>query len=533
MPNMKIPFSPNKPAITIGLQGEQQDAFVPSYTTLDKIQGEATIIAPYDTSFDQIYITLEGSTKTFVDKISTTSPTNNRTGAFQVFLRLAQPLDMEIFSESRVIKAGRTYRFPFTFVVPRKLLPQSCKHTHGSGDVQNVHLHLPPSLGDPMIASQNKTLLDDMSPEMAVISYAIKVRITRGQGTTGKPIIAAEQSKKLRIVPAVDEEPPLLMYGGTNGGYRLRKEKELTKGFFKGKLGTLTVESAQPKSLRLPAPNSSGTCPITTMATVNVRFDPFEEDAKTPRLSTLTTKLKVATFFSSVPMSELPSNMTALDYSSTRGVYVETIPLSSRCVASAQWKRHAPHTSHAPIGQDSASSTLCTPAIAAPSASRGAKCFYTAQILVPITLPRSSKVFVPTFHSCLVSRLYTLDLQLAIHSPSPAVTHPTVHLKLPIQISSEGNPDPSPSITAEEGEAFSAGSFALPSPQYSEISRSSSPSLPSPEYSELDQLDQIRLPNSGVRVQTQSRASSEDRTSSWHSELPPSYTGMLYGIAAG
>jgi hypothetical protein len=381
-----------------------------------------------------------------------------------------------------------------------------------------------------MIASQNKTLLDDMSPEMGVVSYAIKVRITRGQGTTGKQIITAERSKKLRIVPAVDEQPPLVMYGGTKGGYRLRKEKELTKGFFKGKLGILTVESAQPKSLRLPALKSSSTCPITTMATVNVRFDPFEEDAKTPRLSTLTSKLKVATFYSSVPMSELPSKMTAPNYSGTQGVYVETIPLSSRCVASAQWKRHAP------VDEDSASST--TPAIAAPSASHAAKCFYTAQILVPITLPRSSKVFVPTFHSCLISRLYTLDLHLAIHSPSPTVTNPTVHLKLPIQISSEGNPDPSPSITAEEGEALSAGSFALPSPRYSEISRSSSPSLPSsslpsPEYSELDQLDQIRLPDSGVRVQPQSRASPEDRTSPWYGELPPIYSGMLHGIAAG
>ena len=510
---MKSPTAHNKPVITIALHDDQRNVFVPSYTTLDKVQGDVTIVASYDTAFDQIYITLEGSAKTFVEKMATASPTNYRTEAFQVFLRLLQPLDMDAFSGLRVIKAGRTYKFPFTFVIPQKLLPQSCKH------LQDAHLNLPPSLGDPMTASLNKTLLDDMAPEMSVISYAIRVRITNGRGSTGKPIIMAENSKKLRVVPAVDEEPPLVMYEGLKGDYLLRNEKEIKKGLFKSKLGILTVESAQPKSLRLRTLKSNTPCPITTIATVKVRFDPSEGGAQPPRLNTLSTKLKASTFFSSVPMSELPSKATKSPYDSSRGDFVQTILLSSRCIASAQWERHNASSSdgpHALAHRDSAFSTLTTiasPAILEPSSAPTARLFFTTQILVPITLPKSCKVFVPTFHSCLISRIYSLSLHLSIQSPSPAITNPSIQLKLPIQISAEGNPGASTSISAGDADAiavrgtvglFNARISPPPSPEYSETSPLGAFAIPSPDYSELDQVGPPGILNEGFGVQAHS-----------------------------
>ena len=54
---------------------------------------------------------------------------------------------------------------------------------------------------------------------------------------------------------------------------------------------------------------------------------------------------------------------------------------------------------------------------------------------------------MPTFHSCLVSRTYGLNLSLGIHSAG--VGFPSVDLKLPIQISAE-------SISAEQAQARSS-----------------------------------------------------------------------------
>ena len=69
--------------------------------------------------------------------------------------------------------------------------------------------------------------------------------------------------------------------------------------------------------------------------------------------------------------------------------------------------------------------------------------------MVPISLP-SSKAWVPTFHSCIVSRIYTLDLSLSVHKPGTGAPTSTVSLKVPVQIAVEsGNAVPAPLSPAE------------------------------------------------------------------------------------
>ena len=57
-----------KPIITISLKGEDESTGdceetrirTMSFTTMDKIEGEVSFVAPIDTRFDDIYIGLEG-----------------------------------------------------------------------------------------------------------------------------------------------------------------------------------------------------------------------------------------------------------------------------------------------------------------------------------------------------------------------------------------------------------------------------------------------------------------------------------------
>ena len=254
----------------------------------------------------------------------------------------------------------------------------------------------------------------------------------------------AEGSKKLRIIPAMEEQPPLdvIVDGDDRYDYKMRREKNIKKGTFKGKLGRLVIESTQPQSLKLPYCKGPGADRSpTTMATVNVRFDPVEESFPPPRLNTLQAKLKVATFFASVPMDEIPTKSSDFHYSSIRGIYVETLNLSSRCLSNIEWQKHTSSTSNLLTRRNSG--------IPSASEAYNGGCFYTAKVVVPVSLPKGNKVFVPSFHSCLVSRIYALDLYLSINTPNATVTDPTIHLKLPIQVSSEGNPHAQPTISAD------------------------------------------------------------------------------------
>ena len=502
-----------KPVIEITLNDEQGHAFCPTYTTLEPIQGEVTIATSSDMSFDGLYITFEGSTKTYVETANS-SPTKDRTKACHTFLRLVQPMDGNTaFLKPRVIEAGKSYKFPFNFNVPEQLLPQSCKHPKAEGFPETTHLRLPPSLGDPMVAAVGKSLMDDMAPDMGSVAYSIQCRMTGGKGTSGKLRVLAEASKKLRIIPAVPEDPPMTAESGLNDDYKLRKEKTIKKGFLKPKLGRLVIQSAQPTSLRLPPVRSNTEASVTTMATVNVRFDPADESCQPPRLNNLQAKLKVATYYATLPMRSLPTHSNDFRFSSIQGLYVETLNLSSRCLGNQQWEK----CEGASSGRRDSGWSRPKADIPEPSSTYKGGSFYIASIVVPISLPKSNRVFVPTFHSCILSRVYAIDLFLSIQPPSTAVTSPVLHLKIPVQISSEGNPNALPAISAEEATAiasreanafFNPRSVAPPSPEYRERAQfqfnpSDAPPSPGEGYThrqDLSHLNDRPNPEYAVRM---------------------------------
>ncbi|KAJ5623681.1 hypothetical protein N7490_012286 [Penicillium lividum] len=61
------------------------------------------------------------------------------------------------------------------------------------------------------------------------------------------------------------------------------------------------------------------------------------------------------------------------------------------------------------------------------SASFAGDTYYTASLVILISLP-NSQTFVPTFHSCLVSRTYSLDVSLSYHTPAANVLTPSISL---------------------------------------------------------------------------------------------------------
>lgn len=391
-----------------------------------------------------------GTTQAFVDRLTASPSMSGRMEASHCFLTLKQPISNGDLPSSRILKAGQKYTFPFVFTIPQQLLPRACLHQVASDFVRENHLMLPPSMGDPELSGFGGTLLDDMAPEMAKIVYGIKVRITQMHEGDAKPTLLAQKMRKVRVKPVFEEQPPLSTEG--NKEYKLRLEKTIKKGLFKGKLGILTAQASQPKPIVIPGARTTDAKPITTRARIVLRFDPTDEAHLPPRLGSLKTNIKVTTFYSTVARSTFPSRAT-LGYEQTQGAYTDTVSLSTMCIASAQWQKHPPSANPPPfsdpIRRDSALSQCSSPSSSLllssidtadiPHASPNYKntSFYTASILVPISLP-PNKNFLPTFHSCLVSRCYALSMHLSVHAagglPDPGVT-----LKVPLQVCAEGS----------------------------------------------------------------------------------------------
>jgi hypothetical protein len=97
--------------------------------------------------------------------------------------------------------------------------------------------------------------------------------------------------------------------------------------------------------------------------------------------------------------------------------------------------------------------------------------YYTASVVVPIILPKK-KAFVPTFQSCLIARIYSLDLSLSFHPVGKTVLTPTLSLRVPIQITSQ--PKLSESSKSESG-------VALTQAELDELSQARIVTLPTAE----------------------------------------------------
>lgn len=320
------------------------------------------------------------------------------------FLRLNQPVDESILPIPRIAEKGKKYTFPFTFVIPQRLLESSCTHRVTNDAVREAHLQLPPSAGDPYFPGEGGCSTDDLFPDMTQISYYIRVKMLRRRESDNKIVTLADSSHKVRVIPNVEEVPPVHVEDHP-GDYVLRAEKNIRKGIFKGKLGRLIVEAEQPKDLGFSTCSAA-----TTLVPMSLWFVPADESFGPPKLGALTVKLRVSTFFSTSPIGYIPRPSSRTN-DALLGHYSVSLLLSSRCMEGVKWSK-----------QSSLGPTT-----------------YKSTLLVPITVPKC-KEFVPSFTTCLISRSYILDLSVTVQASTHS--HPSVLLNIPLHISHPSTSSP-------------------------------------------------------------------------------------------
>lgn len=415
-----------KPEIKINFDNPKK-----CYTTLDRLEGTVVITAPLDTPFADVHIEFVGTSRTYVERLTTATAATGRSEAFHQFLKLLQPDTDQYYPTECVLKAGVTYEFPFIFAVPQQLLPRCCSHTIHSSAARDAHLRLPPTFGDKGLAGA----LEDGAPDMASVRYGVFAKVTeiKVKGDDAWRSTIASKARRIRVLPVIETQPPLDVHN-EDGDYTMRKERTIRKGMLKGKAGTLVMEAAQPQALQVQSYDNPD-ARTNSMATIMLRYDPIDENSAPPKLGNLSSKLKVTTYFASTARHNIPTRATSLT-DMTQGIHTDQLNLSARCMTNVEWAKHGPSQTAAMTRRDSATSlhSSWSGGIPAPSETYKGKAFYTARLVVPIQLP-TSRAFPPTFHSCLISRSYSLRLDLGVSSTGLG---PSTELKVPIQISTEG-----------------------------------------------------------------------------------------------
>ncbi|RAQ52035.1 hypothetical protein AFGD_006350 [Aspergillus flavus] len=379
-------------------QNNTHESYLYSHLTGDKIHGVVTVRSHCDIRVDGIEVSFIGEERTIL-----------QTGkAYRQFQDLKYLIDDSSFPPGKLFKERHRYQFEFTFEVPDHLSPDVCNHKITSPTIRQAHLRPPPSFGDPSVSGLGGKLKDDYAPPTCKILYTIQAALFRNIPVIDKRDILLVHRIKLRVKPAVDEWPPLDLLSSVND-YCLEADHAVLDSRTKEEYGQLTVTLEPPKSFRLPLRDPHSL--ISSTVNLFLYYKVTGEQSDLPQLQSFRGKLVATTFYTASYYEDVPSKQK--DFFGRPKNYSEThFPPFSYSIASLDW---------VPAEEN------C----------------YVATLLVPITLPRLN--FIPSFHTCLTSRVYALDLRLVVPGASP------FYLRAPVHIYAQRDPSALPSYIATVG----------------------------------------------------------------------------------
>ncbi|KPM45295.1 hypothetical protein AK830_g1251 [Neonectria ditissima] len=382
--DLKLPFLQSQHAKQLRVHIDHHYASK-AYTCGSAVTGTVVFTPRSDTPFSKVRVSLVGTASV------TRQDLDYAKRATHFFLRTEMVVPESIYPEAKVFRSGNTYSIPFLFVIPSRLTSSACTHRIASGSVKDAHTLLPPSMGT--------WERDDLGAPMTNIEYSVQACVETGSKPCKRSSMAMADKHVINVLPYLPEEPPLSI-GDINIQYALDKTKKVRKNMFSSPEGRITATAVQPKAVRL---DSDGFGSSESAVLIDLTFEPLSPNATPPEINTLSASLHTQTWSRQSPNVAFP-NMGLL-----RDAYTQHNSLFSRRSVQTAW---TPSTKEAMIDD-----TLdLVP--------------YTTTVRVPFNLPMSSKMLLPTFHSCLVSRTYKLDLALSVGNS-------TLRFTVPLQITME------------------------------------------------------------------------------------------------
>lgn len=437
-----------------------------TYTSSSPIEGHVTITTQKDVRFDSLEIVLMGMSRTRTDGYSAPHESNH------TFLKLSMPIPESMYPVPRILGTGRTLTVPFNFVLPNFLTINACNHKIESDHFHQQHLCLPPSMGSWARGNWEK---DDLAPNMAEVVYSIKARVWSVPEMRARPSKIMEAVKAIQVLPAFAEDAPLTISRG-DYLYKMSKTKTLRKNIISSKLGILVVSGQQPRAIML---HPDGRVAAGSQVQLDLSFEPVMPDAQPPKITGVSAKINAHTYFSSAPIRTPPNagDWMRQAISDRRGEYSTSVNLPAEPPKQLSWHTHSINRRDSGYGSDTGTenlncsedeseqpepqpnpqrrrslATLIRPNKNAVShlpprqPSDLTKVHYSATLHLPIILPTARKTFVPTFHSCILSRVYTLRVTLTFGALGGSSA---VSLDLPLQVAVESSAPSSPGPSEE------------------------------------------------------------------------------------
>ncbi|KLO92045.1 uncharacterized protein LW93_7674 [Fusarium fujikuroi] len=355
------------------------------YSSGSVVQGNVAISPTADICASSITISLDGVTtiRTVGQKLTTT--TTHR------FLKMDLISSNIIEFVGTTLKKNGSYEIPFQFTLPDQLDSTACTHNSVSTTVTDTHLLLPPAIGTDWDR-------DDMSPGVVNVEYGINACVTSSTSLdTGRSHVFTAK-RTIRFIPKLSGSPPLHV-SPTSPRYKLRGTRSLRGNSLKRPFGAISAVTMQPEPLHLQA---YGTVITPTFIDVTLTFNPDIDGITPPKLDSTSLSLRSYTWHQADPYQAFPDQD---EKPSLKQPFVVTIALAVDC-PQISWARHG---DHALEDKTPGSSSVE---------------FYSSTLQLLLSVSVGNKTFLPTFHSCLISRTYDVCLRLGFKKGDLTIVAP-------------------------------------------------------------------------------------------------------------
>ncbi|KAI1264229.1 arrestin [Xylariaceae sp. FL1019] len=392
------------------------------YSTSSVVSGHVEVNVHQDLDFNLLQILLLGTSRTRIDAVSIPQATSH------TFLKLTMPIPRECYPEPRRFEAGNTYTIPFHFVIPDQLTINACSHRVSNETLKEQHVRLPPTLG-----TWEK---DDFAPLMSRVTYQIRARAYNDDAER-QSVKVMEGAQEIKVLPVVPEDAPLVVTKHDKL-YVVSKTKTLRKSIISAKSGKVTVSAKQPAPVML---DCDGRSAMLSSGELDLVFEPTSNESQPPKVTGVSSKISAVTYYSAGGVNQYPNlkDWSRSYGSEGRGSYTGSVSLPTASMEKVSWKHRISEQARRDSGYCSEMLSDSDQAAAASSGqgrrarpNKGAPYYYGAKIQLPIELPVAKRQFVPTFHSCITSRVYVLSMTVTLSTSAGSSTNIT--LSVPLQV---------------------------------------------------------------------------------------------------
>ncbi|KAF7592955.1 hypothetical protein BBP40_012191 [Aspergillus hancockii] len=277
---------------------------------------------------------------------------------------------------------------PFAFTLPTTLPLDPCtKHSPSTiTNPQNqTHLQLPPSIDYD---------LDKFCPEMCSVLYHL-----HAEADTGPERLTA--TRLIRLCPLYAERPPRLWTGEVCG----YDTTSLRVGLWATKIGRVSLRAGECRGVYLPLSGrqqqggeEKQERPVKRPMRLDLWVECYDPRTRLPGECQVKVTLEAVTYFTALPMGELPSLQSVSD---RQGQAFQ----AGMC----SWKNKSVGLTWSP-GWEGVDGTC------------------GASIVVPVPVPGGEDVVMPTFYHCYVAREYFARVEVVVGNSR------TLRVRVPVQI---------------------------------------------------------------------------------------------------